>query len=160
MSHLSHMMSLPVEAADALTDLWVWLSACVRCKQKPKLASLEWVFLCVTRWLFLQIPGWEQCCGLLVPSWNVQLLHWVWLWRQKGNGLNSSDAFQWILVEPFCSSFVLLSLTTLTSVIHWSFWSTSIKWNAVICAAGARMGALMPLLCMQRRLMHLGLWLL
>lgn len=42
-------MSLPVEAADALTDLWVWLSACVRCKQKTKTGqSGMGVFVCDT----------------------------------------------------------------------------------------------------------------
>lgn len=54
--------------------------------------------------------------------------------------------------------FALLSLTTLTPVICWSFWS--IKGNGVICTPGARMGAFKHLKCMQRSLMPPGPWLL
>lgn len=157
MSHLSHMMGLPVEAADALTDLWAWLGARVRCKQKNQKWSVWNGCLCV--WHDgLSCRYWEQCCGFLVPWWNGLLLPCVVV-KIKRRWIKLIWCFRVTPDRAFCSNFVLLSLTSLTPVICWSFWFTSIKRNAD-CTPAARMGAFKHLVCMQRSLMHPGLGLL
>lgn len=161
MSHLSHMMGLPVEAAGALTDLWACLGARVRCKQKTKTGQ-SGMGVCV--------------CDTTVPPADTGLGAVLWLtgvlMKSTASALNVVLKIKrrWIkLIWCFTANsgrafllklFVLLSLATLTSVICWSFCFTSMKRNTLICTPGTRRGAFKHLMCMQRRLMHLGLWLL
>lgn len=158
MNHLSHMMGLPVEAADALTDLWAWLAARVRCKQKNQKCPVWNGCLCVWH----DGPFCRHWAGSsAVASWCPDAMYCFCIVKIKRRWI---ELIQRFTANPGRASllklFVLLSLTTVAPAICWSLWVTSTKGNAVICTPGARMGAFKHLVCMQRRLMHPAPWLL